>query len=74
MSRTATMPLKTPAYAVPSGPMVIGAQLLSYSGPVPVSRRQRRSPVRKSTAVRYQASMPTPLGGFSYVGRAAARR
>lgn len=29
VSRTATMPLKTPAYAVPSGPMVMGAQLLS---------------------------------------------
>ncbi|CAH9416457.1 hypothetical protein SGL43_03482 [Streptomyces globisporus] len=29
VSRTATMPLKTPAYAVPSGPIVMGAQLLS---------------------------------------------
>lgn len=29
LSRTATMPLKTPTYAVPSGPRVIGAQLLS---------------------------------------------
>lgn len=29
LSRTATMPLKTPTYAVPSGPSVIGAQLLS---------------------------------------------
>lgn len=29
VSRTATMPLKTPAYAVPSGPMVMGAPLLS---------------------------------------------
>ncbi len=27
------MPLKTPTYAVPSGPMVMGAQLLSYAGP-----------------------------------------
>lgn len=59
------MPLKTPTYAVPSGPMVIGAQLLSYPGPVPVSFFQRTAPVRKSTAVRYQASMPSALGSFS---------